>query len=41
MSEAQEAKRLRKLAADLSLDKEVLQSAIEKTDEACSDKGIC
>ena len=48
VSEAQEAKRLRdenarlrKLVADLSLDKEALQSVIEKTDGARSDEGIC
>lgn len=48
VSEAQEAKRLRdengrlrKLVADLSLDKEALQSVIEKTDGVRSDEGIC
>jgi len=48
LSEAQEAKRLRdensrlrKLVADLSLDKEALQSVMEKTDGARSDEGIC
>lgn len=48
VSEVQEAKRLRdentrlrKLVADLSLDKEALQSVIEKTDGAHSDEGIC
>lgn len=48
VTEAQEAKRLRdenarlkKLVADLSLDKEALQSVIEKTDGAHSDEGIC
>ena len=48
VSEAQEASgmrdenaRLRKLVADLSLDKEALQSVIEKTAGARSDEGIC
>jgi hypothetical protein len=48
LSEAQEAKRprdenarLRKPVADLSLDKEALQSVIEKTAGARSDEGIC
>ena len=48
VSEAQEAKRLRdenarlrKLVADLSLDKEALQSVIAKTAGAHSDEGFC
>lgn len=48
VTEAQEAKqlrdentRLRKLVADLSLDKEALQSVIEKTDGARSHEGSC
>jgi hypothetical protein len=48
VTEAQETKRLRdenaslrKLVADLSLDKEALQSVIEKTAGARSDEGIC
>jgi hypothetical protein len=48
MSEAQEAKRLRdensrlrKLVAGLSLDKEALQSVIEKNGGAHSDEGLC
>jgi hypothetical protein len=48
VSEAQGAKRsrdenarLRKLVADLSLDKEALQSVIEKNGLSHSDEGIC
>jgi len=48
VSEAQETKRLRdensrlkKLVADLSLDKDALQSLIEKTAGARRDEGLC
>ena len=48
VSEAQEARqlrdenaRLKKLVADLSLDKEALQSVIRKTDGAHSYEGVC
>ncbi len=48
VTEAQEARqlrhentRLRKLVADLSLDKEALQSVIKKTAGAHSHEGLC